>query len=246
MIRIIGSIVIKNEIDRYLEKCILHAKTFLDEIFVYDDRSVDGSAQLCADLGCNVVTRPFELPSFIEHEGQFRYGAWRSFEETMKPDNQSWVFSFDADEFMVTTIKGDIRQVLDKTIFKARKSAATGVMLHFPEIFKIENNELFYRVDGFWNTIKGPRLFAYKPNASWKNKSMGCGSEPTYVANGKFINQNNLKVLHLGYAKDEDKKSKYERYSSLEQHGHNNSHIESIIKTPILKKWEGNIPGGLF
>lgn len=241
MTRVIGSIVIKNEMDRYLERCILHAKTFLDEIFVYDDRSTDGSAELCADLGCTVVTRPFDLASFIEHEGQFRYAAWKAFEEAMKPDNRTWVFSFDADEFMVAS-NGDVETELFSVINKANKANMIGVILHFPEIFKIEDNQLFYRVDGFWNTVRGPRLFRYLPNASWKNKPMGCGSEPTYVSAATSLNQNDLKVLHLGYARDEDKKSKYERYSSLEEHGHNNSHIESIIEKPVLKLWEGQIP----
>lgn len=241
MTRVIGSIVVKNEIDRYLEKCILHAKTFLDEIFIYDDCSTDGSAELCADLGCTVVTRPLGLASFIEHEGQFRYAAWQAFEEAMKPTNGSWVFSFDADEFMIS-LQGEIATTLNTNIVRAKKNNFTGIILPFPEIFKIENNDLFYRVDGLWNTVRGPRLFAYQQNASWKNKRMGCGSEPTYVSAANSLNQNDLKVLHLGYARDEDKKSKYERYSSLPEHGHNNSHIESIIATPILKKWEGPKP----
>ena len=72
---------------------------------------------------------------------------------------------------------------------------------------------------------------------------MGCGSEPDYVAKGKISDQNyGINVLHLGYAKDEDKQNKYKRYSSLAQHGHNNSHIESIIKEPKLELWQGITP----
>ena len=67
----------RQEKDRYLEDCINHAFTFLNEIFVYDDRSTDGSAELAMDLGCRVVRRPDSRPSFLNHEGKFRYAAWR-------------------------------------------------------------------------------------------------------------------------------------------------------------------------
>ena len=72
---------------------------------------------------------------------------------------------------------------------------------------------------------------------------MGCGSEPQYVSQGSLSHQNSeLFMLHYGYADPVDVQSKYTRYSSLAQHGHDNSHIESIIKTPELVKWDGPIP----
>lgn len=242
MTRVIGSMVIKNEKDRYLESCIKHAQTFLDEIFVYDDRSTDGSAELAIDLGCRAVRRPDSRPSFINHEGKFRYAAWRAFEQVMKPKDGDWIFSFDADEFLVCQ-DSDIKKVLDIAISRAEKKKAVGIILPFPEVFKIEDDDFFYRVDGLWNTIKGPRLFKYISNGTWNDKPMGCGSEPEYVKAGPLTNQNySLTVLHLGYARDEDKQSKYERYSSLDQHGHNNSHIESIVTKPKLELWTGTKP----
>jgi len=245
MTKVIGSLVIKNEKDRYLEDCIKHAFTFLDDIFVYDDRSTDGSAELALDLGCRVVRRPDSRPSFINHEGKFRYAAWRAFEQVIKPSLSDWVFSFDADEFMVA--ESDIRKSLDTAIGRADARNEIGIILPFPEVFKIENNKFYYRTDGLWNKIKGPRLFKYDFNGSWSDKPMGCGSEPDYVKRGPLSTQNyGLNVLHLGYAKDCDKESKYKRYSSLSEHGHNNSHIESILKTPTLVEWNGSIPEGDF
>lgn len=240
--RIIGTMVVKNELDRYLVPCIKHAQTFLDEIFVYDDRSTDETAEVAIDLGCRVVRRPDSRPSFINHEGKFRYSAWKAFEQVMKPKLGDWVFSFDADEFMVSQ-SGDIKSVLETTVRVAKQKNNVGVILPFPEIFKIEDSGFYYRVDGLWNTIKGPRLFSYRQNASWSDKPMGCGSEPEYVKSGPLSTRNyGLHVLHLGYAKDEDKKAKYDRYSSLQEHGHNNKHIESIIEKPTLKLWEGKVP----
>ena len=241
MTKIYGSMVVRNEEGRYLESCILWMQQFVNQIFIYDDRSTDRTAEIALDLGCRVVRRPEANPSFIEHEGKFRWSAWRAFEKVMQPESDSWILSFDADEFLVA--EKDIYATLEKAIFYANKKNHVGVILPFPEIFKIEDDKFYYRTDGLWNTIKGPRLFRYQPNGSWQMKPMGCGSEPQYVSQGTLSNQNfGLTMLHLGYARDEDKQAKYERYSSLSEHGHNNSHIQSIIKQPKLEKWEGTKP----
>lgn len=241
--RVIGSMVVKNELDRYLIPCIKHAQTFLDEIFIYDDRSTDQTAEVAIDLGCRVVRRPDSRPSFMNHEGKFRYSAWRAFEQVMKPEVGDWIFSFDADEFMVNDSEVSIDRTIQLAINKAEAKKQVGVILPFPEIFKIDGEDLYFRTDGQWGKIKGPRLFSYRKSAEWNEKSMGCGSEPTYVSKGQNSTQNyGLTVLHLGYARDEDKKAKYERYSSLSQHGHNDKHIKSIIETPELELWKGKVP----
>jgi len=239
--KIIGSMVIKNEKDRYLEDCINHAFTFLDEIFVYDDRSEDDSAEIARDLGCRVVVRPDNESSFLDHEGQFRYSAWRSLEQIIEPDISDWIFSFDADEFMVA--ESHVEETLHNAVSHAESNKCISVILPFSEIFRIDEQGLWARTDGLWNTIRGPRLFKYNINGYWNNKPMGCGAEPDYVSRGRFSHQNyGLNVLHLGYAKDEDKKEKYTRYSSLSDHGHNNSHILSILTEPTLQIWTGKTP----
>lgn len=241
MTKIYGSMVVRNEEGRYLESCILWMQQFVNQIFIYDDRSTDRTAEIALDLGCRVVRRPESNPSFIEHEGKFRWSAWRAFEKVIQPESDSWILSFDADEFLVA--EKDIHATLEKAIFYANKKNHVGVILPFPEIFKIEDDKFYYRTDGLWNTIKGPRLFRYREGGAWKMKPMGCGSEPDYVSKGTLSTQNmGLTMLHLGYAKNEDKQAKYDRYSSLQEHGHNNKHIESIIEKPTLKLWEGKVP----
>lgn len=234
--------VIKNEKDRYLESCIRWAQQFLDEIFVYDDRSTDGSAELAHELGCRTVLRGENVPTFLEHEGRFRAAAWRSLESVMKPSSNDWIFALDADEFPVSD-KDPIRLAIEKSIKKANYNGKPAVVLPFPEIFKIENGKFYSRVDGEWGRIRGSRLFKYRPNAQWNSKPMGCGSEPTYVAQGRAsLNCFGLSVLHLGYAKVEDQYNKYKRYSSLVKHGHADKHIKSIVTPPKLVEWEGPIP----
>lgn len=239
MTRIIGSLVIKNELDRYLIECIRHSQAFLDEIFVYDDISTDGSAQACANLGCRTVVRPASDPSFMEHEGYFRYNAWLALEKIIQPQIDDWIFSFDADEFLVS--EKDTRDTLEKAIYKAKHN--TSIVIPRPEIFKVENGKTYSRIDGFWNNIRCTRLFKYRPNGDWNLVPMGCGSEPTYVAKGPRSNHSlSLELLHYGYARKQDLEEKYMRYNNLEKHGHNDSHIQSIIKPPKLIERNGPVP----
>ena len=242
--RIIGSMVMKNEADRYLEPCLKHALSFLDEVFVFDDMSTDDSRRIASDLGCRVVVRSEGIPSFIEHESDFRSAAWGVMEQVMVPGSDTWIFSFDADEFMVSH-GGDVRGSLSRTVEDAHRMGFVGVKLHFPEIFEVSDGSLFMRVDGFWGDIRGPRLFRYCSGGVFSGKAMGSGSEPTYVGRGPLTDTSELEVLHLGYAKDADKSAKYERYSALE-HGHNDQHIQSIVSPPSLRAWGGVVPKDLL
>lgn len=244
--RIVGSIVIRNEADRYLEPCLDYMTSFLDAVFVWDDQSTDQSVEIAVGYpNTQVVVRPDEVPSFLEHEGQFRYAAWKAMEQDLvKPDD--WVMSFDADEFLVVDT-GKPRAALERAVKHAESRAAVGVVLPVPEVFSYEMGMAQVRVDGQWAQVRGPRLFKYLPEGDWNNKPMGCGSEPTYVAKGPLSSNNEgLHLLHFGYAIWEDRAAKYDRYSSLANHGHANAHIESIITSPQLRKWEGQLPWTLL
>ena len=70
---------------------------------------------------------------------------------------------------------------------------------------------------------------------------MGCGSAPLYVGNNG-LQTSNLTVIHFGYTNEEDKQERYDRYTSLVDHGHNDKHIKSIIVSPQLKKYSGPVP----
>ena len=239
--RIIGSLVVRNEEDRYLGRCLSHAFSFLDEVFVFDDRSDDDSAAVAESAGAVVALRDSVTPSFMEHEGRFREAAWRALESLLEPSGGDWVLSFDADEFMVSS-NGDIRECLEAEILRAESRSAIGIRLHFPEVFHFDENDLFVRTDGFWGNIRGARLFQYHFGGKFSDKSMGSGSEPTYVVSGKHVDCGSLSVLHMGYATAVDRATKFERYSSLVFNGHADSHIQSIPAQPVLERWGGDIP----
>ena len=239
--KLFGSMVMKNESPRYLEACIRWNRRFVDELFVFDDQSDDDSVEIAWGLGAKVVVRDNDAPSFLEHEGEFRQNAWWAFEEVCRPTVGDWVFSFDADEFAVAP--GEIRNSFDHAINRAQRFQNIGVILPFPEIFNVDTSgQPFQRVDGYWGSIRGPRLFMYRDGGVWQDKTMGCGSEPTYVSKGSLSTDNaGINVLHYGYAQFEDRSAKYERYNSL-AHGHNDKHIQSILQQPQLVRWDGVVP----
>lgn len=241
--KIFGIICVRDESSRYLDSCLSWMNEIVDQIFVYDDRSIDSSVGIAIKNNCEVVVRPRDVPSFMEHEGLFRQAAWDAFEQCMSPELGDWIVAFDSDEFLLSDSNSDIRNSLNNSIKYAEQNGNTAIMIHFSEVFKINLDKIFIRVDGFWPDINGPRIFAYKPGASWSNKSMGCGSQPEYVNRGSISKKTfGLEMLHFGYALDDDKNIKYNRYTSLYNHGHSNKHIESIITIPTLIEWNGIVP----
>lgn len=234
--RIIGSMVVRNEMDRYLDRCLAWMSPIVDDLYILDDQSTDGTYELCRDYTDYVTRRPDDVPSFLEHEGKFRTFAFDELEHFTKPALGDWILSFDADEFLVASnAEADVSEELRHAI---RGKNVSGIVIDFKEIFKIDGDDFYYRTDGYWDAIRGPRLYTYQMCARFNDKAMASGSEPTYVATGRKERTDRLTFIHLGYARDEDKQSKYERYSSLFDHGHNDSHIQSIIKKPDLAKLE--------
>lgn len=237
-----GSVVVKNESSRYLEKCLEHNSKVFDKLFVFDDRSTDDTVKIAERFADVVVVRPDSVPSFLEHEGKFRKGAWDAFVESMSPVVGDWVWSFDADEFIVSKT-GDVSSAVASALEVAAQMNAVGVVVPFPEVFKVDGSGVWVRVDGFWGQVKGPRLFKFRDGAVWSDKPMGCGSEPRYVGRGPLVPDcSGVVALHFGYARRSDQVARHERYSSLFDHGHNDAHIQSIVKEPELVLWGGPVP----
>jgi glycosyltransferase involved in cell wall biosynthesis len=238
MNRVYGLLVAKNEESRYLRRFIDHHNAIFDNIFVFDDESTDNTLNICADRGLAVASS--KGPSFMEHEGKFRYNAWLAFEEQIKPTEDDWVFVIDADEFLVSR-SGDVRTALQSTVDLANYFGYKVVRMKKNEVWEINNSDCYIRTDGFWDKISVQHLFKYEPNAQWNMKAMGCGSEPTYARDRPFDTQS-ISVLHFGYAELKDREEKYERYMSLDNHGHNPGHILSILRRPALNLYKGSVP----
>lgn len=244
--RLLAYMVTRNEAGRYLDACLAWACGFVDAVSVYDDRSTDNTVEVAVSHQAPTLVRPEGVPSFVEHEGRFRAAAWAWFEEALAPEPGDWVLALDADEFLVC--QDGVRSGVDAATEAADQQGANAVRLAVPEVFEVTAGPFLagakVRTDGAWGTIAGTRLFRYRPGGIFRDRAMGCGAEPTYVADQAqwAVRWPALSLLHLGYAHPADRQAKFIRYTSLANHGHNDAHVRSIVTPPTLAPWPGPWP----
>lgn len=251
---IYGLMVVKDEEERYLQSCLQWASRFLDLIFVYDDLSLDNSAGIAGQEGAVVAYRDDATPTFMENEGLFRDAAWKAFEKKIEPSEDDWVLALDADDFFVGSVAGVNvesleRTALDDYISHAEYVNKISVALQFHQVWRNDTG-VWLRSDGWWKKDKRPQLFRYRPDGTMVRNAeitLATGCWPTYANASPLTNVSYGGVLHYGYARDEDKQEKYDRYmGKIEQDGkkqrHDKKHIKSIIETPQLVEWKGNVP----
>lgn len=243
---ITGLMVTRNEAHRYLKACIdwnIHA---FDRLLVFDDASTDATVDIARGRGAEVAPHDRGGPSFLEHEGRFRQASLVALCERGYLTEGDWVFSIDADEFLVST-----NGVGDTLVGLIRRAAPAtmAIALSVPEVWRIETHpasgivtSASRRVDGYWDTNIAPRLWRVTGTPRMADKKMGCGPAPTYVTTRSTVSTSEVEIQHYGYALPEDRQAKYRRYAEMADHGHNQAHIDSIMTSPQLEKVEGDLP----
>lgn len=228
--KVIAQMVGRNESQRFLKDVLERLSNQVDEIVFTDDCSEDNTAEIAANYA-NVYKTPKRM--FNVHEGRLRRYAWLNLENHASEGD--WIIAIDCDEMLydINNIDAlDVKSILNK-------SEKDVVNVRFYHMW----NQTQYRVDKLWAPTNSSRIFRYLNGGTFFDRELACGSEPTYVLN--MLKQNNfwinsgLIMKHLGYVYDEDKKSKYERYSQLDGGKfHNINHINSIVdENPVLIDW---------
>lgn len=238
--RVHGLTVGRNEQDRYIYTALQTNKDAVDTFSFYDDQSTDETASIASSILGSAYIRDEGRPSFLKHEGQFRQDAYDWLERRVKPEPGDWILSIDCDEIICTTDGTRSWDAIRAAIRNA--GGANAILVPIPECFGIDPDDGWplVRTDGWWGKVRGTRLFRWQPNGKFSDKAMGSGSEPTYATRPPFGDPGPLRIMHLGYARQEDVRAKYERYNAMD-HGHNDRHIQSIIQTPTLQRWEGQV-----
>lgn len=228
MTKLIAQMVARDEADRYLEEVLKDLLLYVDEIVVTDDCSTDSTFELASNYTDMIYRTSEQL--FCKNEGQLRQEAWQNLSYIAKDGD--WILAVDADEIIWSTIR-TIRHIITVAQHDV-------IGLDFINMW----NDTQYRVDKFWKPMTCSKLFRYRENGLIQDKKLACGSEPTYVANeikhGRWHPNFGLKIQHWGYARDEDKIAKYNRYMEIDGgRYHSGAHLASIMDKEVqLVDWD--------
>lgn len=236
--KLLASLIVRNELSRYLKPCIDHLMEFCDEVAVMDDGSNDGSVGwLQSRLGKkNVYARTSSL--FYEHEGRSRQSLL-DFTLGFQPTH---VIAIDADEF-----------VSDGATLRDSLSDAHEVW-RFPlqEVWRANEKNLDVRDDGGWGI--GSATVWQVPKESrnlWiQDSKLACGRDPMFVRKSRSFPVNgNVSLLHFGWANQQQRDARYNRYVEHDSGNfHNKRHLDSIMWEDsrcrlITRTWPDGLTG---
>jgi glycosyltransferase involved in cell wall biosynthesis len=220
----------RNEADRYLRRVLEDAKHYITDAVIIDDASTDNSVAVCEEVLQGIpLTIIRNKESQFSNEITLRKQQWM---ETIKT-NPDWIVFLDADEIF----EQNFSQVVQNLVLNPSLDAYYFRLYDFWD----ENH---YRDDKYWQAHNGQRIFLarYRPDIPyvWNTETpQHCGRFPSTVANfiGGFTN---LRLKHYGWAKEEDRKAKFERYKLLDpdaKYGIKEQYDSILDPNPNLVTW---------
>lgn len=222
--KLTAMMIVSNEANRYLTKVLDSLNDIVDDIAVVDDNSHDDTVQLCEKYE---KARILRLPnSFFHMESYLRSTAW----EWALESSPDWILAIDADE--VIERPDLVKQLINQDIIDIWS-------------FRIYDmwNQTHYRHDQYWTghlryrpmLMRVFRNFPYK----WDANNHHSARVPQNI--GRFCHGNSdIRIAHLGWAKEEDRIQKYKRYLAVDPNGEWGSleQYQSILdSTPNLEPW---------
>lgn len=217
--KLVASMIVHNELGRYLPLSISHLLSFCDEVRVLDDGSDDGTYEYLAEIS-RVIVKRNPGPSFFEHEGRAR-NHLLDWTLEAEPD---YVLSIDADEFV-----GDPEIVL-----RSCRRGGSAYTLRMEEVWRADEVHLHIRVDNLWRPRPCPILWRAPKGKSgevWKipDVQLACGREPLVVRRTRAP-VSGTSVFHFGWAKRVEREARAQRYFEHDQgRFHKDTHLQSIL-----------------
>ncbi len=222
-VNLVASLIVKNELGRYLQACIGSLREFCDLVAVLDDGSTDRTGEWLDDNADDrMVVKHIDAEDgfFAAHEGRRRQ-ALLDFTMEQTPTH---VLAIDADEFVA---KGQmIRHFCELPLPLGQ--------LVMQEVWTMDGKHLGIRQDGGWREHPVPILYAVKdPDPSlWRiqDRALACGREPMAIRGMRRPRPTGTEVLHFGWANEAERATRYQRY--VEADGgkfHNRRHLDSIM-----------------
>lgn len=224
------SMVVRNEEKRYLKKMLEATLDYVDNYVIIDDASTDGTVKLCEKILKNKTHKiVVNETSMFAKEYLLREKQWKETIET----NPDFILFLDADEIFEDEFSEKIKYLL-------KNDEVDTYCFRLYDMW----DEVNYREDEHWNAheMYRPFLIRYQPNFKYKflKKNQHCGRMPYNVLNLNTVNSE-LRLKHYGWADENYRKIKYERYMALDSEGKDGSleQYKSIMdKNPVLKEFK--------
>lgn len=223
------SMIVKNEEGRYLKQMLQSLSSHIEEAVIIDDGSTDNTIQICKECLADIPLYMIEnKKSMFEQEGSLREKQW---EETIKT-NPDWILNLDADEILEESFWEEKQRLLDDERYDVYA-------------FRLYDmwNDTCYREDTYWNAHMFYRAFLirFQPGFPYRFHDIPqhCGRFPMNI----FLHpKRNLeyKVQHFGWATEESRQIKKERYQLLDPdaiYGISEQYDSIMDKVPTLKEF---------
>lgn len=222
--RVAASLIVHNELDRYLIPCLMHLQKWVDVIVILDDNSTDGTQDVLRGLtwDCEVVVRGNESVTFRENEGAAR----STLSELTLEQQPDWVLAIDADEFVGNGTQ--VRECLETD------NGPLVWKLCMSEVWKVNSEKMYIRIDGGWRPHEAPILWstriAGQHGIQAKELASGRVSSEVLRENSRRAGVTGQQVFHFGWTSEPERERRWRRYH--EQDGgrfHASQHIASIM-----------------
>lgn len=225
--KLVASMIVRNELGRYLEPCLAHLLAFVDEIRIVDDGSDDGTREWLYDTAPANVSIYSVPTSFFEHEGRARQAL---LDFTLEAD-PTHILAIDADEFVADGKK--VRAAI------AAFPASLAFTLEMCEVWKAWEECLCVRYDGGWAPTRSSALYSVPPpelrEGTWaiRDLALSCGREPSTVKRIAQLGKatpTGTEILHFGWTNEADRAARHARYEVADGgRYHRSSHLASIV-----------------
>lgn len=218
---LVASLVVRNELNRYLPLVLDHLLEFCDRIVVLDDGSDDGTRHYLLERSSDrLIVAHWPDSHFYVHEGQTRNALL----DATRGVHPTHVLSIDADEFVTDGV--ELRARIGSEPDRAAWS------LTIEEVWTASAGGLAVREDGGWRTH--PLTCLWKAPQSvegWKvmNRPLAVRRVPVTVLNTPAA-PSGSSLLHFGWTDPATRKARYDRYARHDGgRYHNPAHLQSIL-----------------
>ena len=245
VLKLVASLITKNEKEKYLKQCIESLQGFVDEIRAVDDNSTDGTHSLMSEMGVKVHRNDRSV--FYEHEGRARQ---QLLDWTMEAE-PTHILVVDGDELVEhgDQLRAKMLEPQPFPSLRERRQRgrssyqpATVWRLQMQEVWGATEDHLLIRQDGGWKEHPVPICFAVphmrhgdrQAIRHWRipDKALACGRVPieVAVALNRALNEAAATCLHLGWACEADRWARHQRYVVHDGGAHHASkHLDSIM-----------------